>query len=179
MTEAVTDPGLLGSLGINGKLFLAQLVNFAIVLFVVWRWAYKPLLKIMDDREKKIKQGLRDAEQSKRALSEADEKKEALLQSARIEAHDLMEETKKNAEHERTNIKIAAQKDLERQLEEARARLRQDKEVMLSSLKKEVAELVVLATEKVTKQAHDPKVQRAIISDAIDGLDETPATSKK
>lgn len=170
MTEA-TNPSALGALGINGKLFLAQLVNFAIVLVVAWKWAYGPLVKAMDAREKKIKQGLKDADTGRRALSEAEEKKERLLQTARIEAHDLVESAKQEAEQERQRIRAAAQEDLDRQLDEARARLRQDKAAMFASLRQEVGDIVMLATEKVTKRAQDADAQRVWIADAIEQLE--------
>ena len=59
---------LLSNLGINGKLLLAQIVNFFILLYILKRFAYKPILKVLDDRKEKIEKGLRDAENAKDKL---------------------------------------------------------------------------------------------------------------
>jgi hypothetical protein len=69
-THATTlEVGLIGTLGLNRDLFFAQLFNFAVVFFVMWRWVYKPLVKAMDERSATIAKGLSDAEAATKALS--------------------------------------------------------------------------------------------------------------
>lgn len=149
MTE-VAQTGLLASLGLNGKIFIAQLVNFAIIVFVVWRWVYRPLLKVMDSRAQKIAQGLSQSEEAKKALVQAEEQKEKMLHTAEVEAQKTLQQVREDAKQERDRLHKETQAELDRQLSEAKAKLAQEKETMLMEVKKEVGELIVLTTEKVT-----------------------------
>ena len=165
--------GILGSLGINGLFFLAQLINFGLVVFVVWRWIYRPLLKIMDERAKKIAGGLNDAELAKRHLAESEVERKKILDATRKESDGLIDEARQSAEQEKTRIMKEAQMSLDQQLDDARVRLRQEKEAIVGAVKYEMAELVTLAAEKVAGEGLDPAAHRTLIKKAIEGLDET------
>jgi F-type H+-transporting ATPase subunit b len=167
MTEPVSSAGVLGTLGINGKLFIAQLVNVSVILFVVWRWVYRPLLRLMDAREKKIAEGLANADKAKLSLSDAERTREELLRTARLDAHALMETARQEAEEERKRLMAQTQADLERQLEEARDRLKREKDATLDQARKEVAQLVLNVTEKVVPGVVAGDRERALIQQAI------------
>lgn len=170
MTEALTQPGVLASLGVNGKLFAAQLVNFAVIIFVVWKWVYKPLLHTMDAREKKIVDGLAHSEQAKKILAESEATQAAMLKDARQESQRMVEAAQQEAETERKRLMAETSTELERQLADARERLKSEKLAMLQVVKNEVAELVVAATEKVARSM-DAKAQHALVSEAIGELE--------
>ncbi len=171
MTEVVTQPDVLGSLGINGKLFLAQLINVGIVLFVVWRWVYRPLLKVMDTRAKKITDGLDHAAQAKQWLAEAETKKTDMIREAMHEAQALINEAQATAETKRQEVLQETQADLERQLQEARARLKQDKEALLQAAKGELVTLIAAATERVAGEIMEEKGQKSSIERALRALE--------
>lgn len=172
MTE-VTQPGLIETLGLNAGLFLAQLVNFALVLLIVSKWIFKPLLGVMDARNQKINQGLDDAEAAKQQLAKAGEKAKAVMSEAKKERQTLLETTKKEAEEERKRIEAETAQSLEKQLEEARGRLKSDKEAMMRTMKKELSSMVVTATEKVgLAAATDAEVQQRLIEQSIGELEE-------
>lgn len=147
MSEPATG-GVLATLGLNPKLLAAQLINFGVVLFVLWRWVYKPLLALLDRRTQTVAKGLEQAERAKTQLAEADAQKSHMVRAAHTEAQDILRQARERAEHERQAIVQQTKTDLERQLQEARERLKQEKEVMLATVKNEVAQLVVQATEK-------------------------------
>ncbi|HEU0050434.1 MAG TPA: F0F1 ATP synthase subunit B [Patescibacteria group bacterium] len=171
MNETV-QTGILASLGINWELFIAQLINFALVVVVVWRFIYRPLLKTMDDRAKKISDGLSDADLAKKQLLEAEEEKKSILQYARKESQSLVAEARDQAEIEKQKVLDASKKDLEKQLEDARARLKRDKESIIKAIKNEMADLVTLATEKVAGASVNAAAQHGLIEKAIDELKE-------
>ena len=79
-TEAATGP--IGALGINLKLFIAQLINFAVILLVLWRFAYKPLLAIMKERQKKIEDSLDNAKKIETRLGQAEQEYAAKITEA-------------------------------------------------------------------------------------------------
>ena len=98
MIEPQASSSVIETLGINGKLLLAQLINFGIVVFVMWRWVYKPLMKMMDERAKEIAGGLKNAKEAELQLSSASSEKEALLNAARAEAHAILEDGRAKSE---------------------------------------------------------------------------------
>jgi F-type H+-transporting ATPase subunit b len=172
MTEAVTNPGVLAALGINGKLFLAQLINFGILLFVVVKWVYRPLLKTVDERSKKIADGLTHADEAKKQLAKAEEHASLLVQKAEGDARTILDDARKGAETERQSAVAQTKQDLERQLADARERLKSEKEAALHAVKNEVAALVMAATEKVLQKSMDEKTQKQLVESAIKEVDQ-------
>jgi F-type H+-transporting ATPase subunit b len=80
----------LANLGIDWKLLVAQVVNFAVVLLVLKRFAYQPMLKLLDERTAKIEKGLADAENAGKKLSEIEIQEKAILMEARTEAKRIL-----------------------------------------------------------------------------------------
>lgn len=80
--------------GLETKLFIAQIVNFAILLYILKKFLYKPIAQTLKDRQDKIKQGLADAESAKQALKTADIQKIEILKNARKDADKMIEITK-------------------------------------------------------------------------------------
>lgn len=172
MTEVTSQPGVLELFGLNGKLFLAQLINFAVVIFVVAKWVYKPLLKAIDAREGAIQKGLHDAEEAKRERQAAVADARHAHDQAQLEARALIEAARGEAAAERAKLMAETQVELERQLSEARARLKEEKLVMTAAFKKEMVELVLAATTKVVAKTLDEKGHRALIEQAIKELEQ-------
>lgn len=172
MTEVVTQTGLLESLGLNGKLFLAQLINFSIVLLVVWRWVYRPLLKAMDARSEKIDEGLKNADEAKRLIADAGEERAKVLREAKAEARHLLEAVQEEANAERAKRSKELQAELDKQLEEARHRLAQDKEGIMAAIRSEAATLVARATERVTGEVLKGEDHRALIEQSLRDADQ-------
>src|SRR5262245_13672557 len=77
--------GPLGALGVEWNLFVAQLVNFAIVFFVMWKYVYTPLMKTLDERTARIEKGLKDAEAAAGARKDADAERDRAILAARQE----------------------------------------------------------------------------------------------
>ena len=97
----------LAQLGIDWKLLLAQVVNFGILLFILKRYAYQPMLQLMDERAARIEKGLKDAEAAEQKLRSVEEEEKAILAGARQQAKELLVETDKAAK-ERDALKLSA-----------------------------------------------------------------------
>jgi F-type H+-transporting ATPase subunit b len=165
--ETQAEPtGVLGALGIDGQLFIAQLLNFAIVLFVMWRWVYRPLLKKMDERSKKISDGLTFSEESKRALADATMERDRIVNEAKAQAHLLVEDATKKAEGMRAEKMAQAKTEIEKVISEAKAQIKSERDSSFAALKGDIAELVSLTTAKVASKIDD-KTHRGLISDAL------------
>ncbi len=159
----------LANLGIDGKLFLAQAVNFLILLFILRRYAYKPMLEFLEKRTERIDKGLRDAEAAQVKLSEMEEKEKEVLKAARNEAKTMVaaaEESAKKRDAERLAETEARVKKL---LFDAEAKIAEDRTKMLDQAKSELAETVVLAVEKVLREKVDMAKEREMIEKTLKG----------
>lgn len=160
--------GGIASLGLNGKLLLAQVVNFTIVIFVVAKWVYRPLVRILDERAAKIGQGLKDAETARKSVEKAEVARLASLKEARAEAEGLVKELRFSAQKEAHEIIAAAHKEAEHLHQKALQDAELERKRIMSVARRELSGWVALATSKVTADAIDQDTHRAIIKDAID-----------
>ncbi len=172
MIESTTQPGVLELFGLNGKLFLAQLVNFSIVIFVVAKWVYNPLLKAMDARQAAMEKGAEDAKAAAREREAAVADARTLHSRAQAEAQSLIERVRSEAATERTRLLAETQAELERQMVEAGARLKEERLVMTAAFKREMVELVLAATTKVVAKTLDEAGHRALITQALSELEQ-------
>jgi F-type H+-transporting ATPase subunit b len=160
---------LLFQLGINWKLFLSQAVNFFILLAVLTFFVYKPLIKIIKERNQKIKEGLDKAEEADTMLKEVDiigkgKIKEAEQESIEIikateqKAKDLEHELQKKNEEKQLLMQKESQEQLKKQLEE-------NKKVVLD----QAAELIKKTIIKTVELKPDA-IDEALIKKAVDAV---------
>jgi F-type H+-transporting ATPase subunit b len=140
---------ILHSFGISWPLFLAQVVNFSVVAFILWKLAFKPVLATLDERQQKIAAGLKYADEMKAKLDATQVETVAILKKASVEASRIIDEARKSA------------KDyLDRQTQEATAKandvlvkgqqaIELEHKKMLADARSEIARLVVVTTERV------------------------------
>jgi F-type H+-transporting ATPase subunit b len=158
---------LIKTFHIEINLLLAQFVNFAIVLFVLWKFAYKPILKTLNDRTKKIEKGVKDAENASKKLGEITEKEKEVLHKARKEAQEIIKKSEGEAKKSAENIIITAKEQNEKMIADAKKMIEQEKGKMLSEVKSEIAGLVVAATEKVIHEKLNSQKDKELIEKAI------------
>ncbi len=169
MTEPVSQ-GVLGTLGLNGKLFAAQLFNFGIVLFVMWRFVYRPLLALMDKRTKEIQDGLKHAQDAKVRLADAQMEKERILKDARTEAQALIKETQDKAETVRQEKMAQAKAEIEKIVIETKQQIKQERDAAFAALKGEIGSLVTVAVGKVA-HGMDAVAHKALIKEAVEDVE--------
>ncbi|HCC22553.1 ATP synthase F0 subunit B [Candidatus Uhrbacteria bacterium RIFOXYC2_FULL_47_19] len=170
--QVVEGVGVAATLGLNWKLFLAQLVNFGLVLIVVWRFVYRPLMKVMDERSGKIERGLKDAEESKALRELAETEKQKLIVEARRQAKEIMETTEADAKRRQEETAVKTRTEVERIVTDGKRRLRDEQETMLKEAKSEIASLVIAATEKILREKIDPKKDLELVESAIKSAEE-------
>lgn len=174
-SEAVKTAGIAGilsSLGLDLKLFIAQLINFSIVVLILWRWVYRPLVKTMDARAKKISDGLEFSKQAAELLEGADAKNVQIIKAAKSESHALLQEAAGQAEKQRQQVLAQSKAEAEKILVEGQERLNSEKAAALQAVKQEVANLVALSTEKVAAGL-DEATQRRLIQQALKEIEST------
>ena len=95
--EAAAESSLAGQFGIEWKLIVAQAVNFIVVAFLLWRFAFKPVMATLDERQRKIAEGLQFAEESKTQLAETEKRQAEVLREANVKAQEILHEARENA----------------------------------------------------------------------------------
>jgi len=156
----------LQTLGIQWPKLIAQVINFAIVMFVLWKWAYKPVLKMLELRRDKVAESITNADKIKAELAATEAKRLEVLNQANDQANKLIEEARAAAarvQAQETQRAVAAAEQIVAKAREATA---QDHARMLIELKREVGRLVVQTTAAVTGKVLTPDDQRRLIEDA-------------
>lgn len=132
---------------------IAQIVNFGLVFAALWLIAAKPLKKLIHDRSCEITTGLENAKSSAELLEKTKAEYDAALQKARIEASQIFERGKKDAEEEKAAMIEKARADVAAMVESGRKNLEAEKQKMVNEAKADIVSLVVRATEKVAGAA--------------------------
>lgn len=161
---------MLAKLGIDWKLLIAQLVNFAILLAILYKFVYKPLLAFLEKREAMIAKSVEDAQAIERRLKETEKASAEALVQARIEASKVLEEAEKVAEERRRQAIEKTKGDVAQIVEQTRAMLKGEKETMIQEAKAEIAHIVVLATERVLPDVAHEKVSDALAQKTLEKI---------
>ena len=161
---------VLGTLGINWKLFLAQLVNFGIVLFIFWKWVVKPLGTTLTKRQERIESGLHNADVMEEEKKKFDEWKQSEMKKVRAEADRVLKTTTDTANQVRQETLSQAQAQAKKLLEQAHAAMQTEKSEMLKEARQEVATLVIAASEKILHSKLDGKQDAALVDAAVRSL---------
>jgi F-type H+-transporting ATPase subunit b len=158
---------LLENLGINGKILLAQIINFFILFWVLKKFAYKPVLSLLEERTKKIEKGLADAEKAHRKLEETEQKEKKVLTDAKKQAQEIIKKAEDQAEKNKEEIVAESKAKVEKLVVIAKKNIEEEKNKMIGEVKDEVAELVILATEKVTNKKINSESDKELIEEVI------------
>ena len=158
---------LLTKLGIDWKLLIAQIINFLVLLFVLYKFAYGPIVAMLEKRQKKIEQGLADAEAARRNLEKSEEKQKEILKKARADFKVIVEKAHLQAEKSKSEIAAEAKAQAEKILADAKTQIGREKEKTIAEIKSEIGGLVVAAAEKVIGEKMDEGKDKKLIEKVI------------
>jgi F-type H+-transporting ATPase subunit b len=158
---------LIKTFHIEAGLLIAQFVNFLIVLGVLYMFAYKPILKALNERTKKIEKGLHDAESAKKKLEEMTEKEKEVLVNAKKEAQEIMQRAEEEAKKNLEIMTNETKEKIEKMKRDAQSLIMQERTKMVSEAKAEIADLIVTATEKIIAEKLDTQKDKGLIEQAI------------
>ena len=152
--------------GVDWPHFIAQVVSFCIVAFLLHRFAYKPVVDLLEERRRRIAEGLANADKIKVELARAETQRQEVLTQANAQANKLIEEARAAAarvQEQETQKAIAAAEQI---ISKAREAASQDHARMLAELKREVGRLVVQTTATVTGKILTPDDQKRLAEEA-------------
>lgn len=157
---------LLTKLGIDWKLLVAQIVNFAILLVVLRAFVYKPVLEMLERRSKTIEKGLKDAKESEEKLSNAEKFQDEKIRAAEREVGKILESARQDSEKMSKQIVADAHAQAEEILKRTRLELEEEKVAMMEALRRHVTDLIIAATSKILKREFSDSDQKRL-SDAL------------
>lgn len=143
---------LFGAFGLELPLLIAQAVNFAVLMAVLWYLLYKPVMKTLEARKEKIAAGVRAAEVAEHKAAVADEEAAKVIHSAESEAEGIVATARESATAERTRIVKDAEARAASVEKDAEARAKEEHARVMRESEKEIARLAMLAAEKVLRK---------------------------
>jgi len=171
------DPGLAASLrekalafGLNGPDFAAQTFNFLIVAFLLWKFAYTPVLKALRARQAQIADSLANADKIKEELARTQSERDRVLQEAAQQVQKMLEETRQACARLREQETRKAAEHADEIVAKARAGAQQEYTLMLTALRQEVGKLVVQATIQVTGKLLTAEDQQRLTEETLKRL---------
>lgn len=170
VAHATEATGGLGTLGINLKIFIAQLLNFSVVLLVLWKWAYKPIVNMLDARSEKIEKSLKDAEEVEKRVESLEEERKSVIAQAKAEANLILEKAREDADSRKTELLTKAKDEVSQVVRQGKGQLQAEKEQMLREVKKEIVELSVAAASKILAETVDEKKAQDLAGKVVEEL---------
>lgn len=143
---------IITAFGIDWKLLVIQIFNFAILVAVLSYFLYRPVLKILSDRQKKIEQGVADAEQAAESRAQAETEKGKVLEAAHGEAKEVVARAEVHAKEKADTVIADASMRSERILESAAQRAEEVHAQAIEESEADIAKMAVLAAEKVMRE---------------------------
>lgn len=144
-----------------------QVANFLILLYLLNRFLFKPVLGRLDERSSKISKGLEDAEAAARDREQAKAEREAAVEEARKEAQAMIARANKIADDTRNEILGKAREEAEKVAARARDEIRAEKERAMAELRGTVADLALAAAGKLIRTEMDGSTQRRLVEEFL------------
>jgi F-type H+-transporting ATPase subunit b len=161
--EAAPATSPLTPLGINMGFLVAQLINFGIVFFLMWRFGWPAIARLLDERAAKIQKGLEDANIAANARKNAEAEAETIRSNARSEIAKAIEEGRGRGEDVRKQIIAEANAEAERLRADARASAETERNAQLAGLRGQIAAISMAATNKLIGESLDSKKASSLI----------------
>ncbi|HET9659299.1 MAG TPA: F0F1 ATP synthase subunit B [Thermomicrobiales bacterium] len=155
------------SLGIDLWKLVAQIAAFLVFLVIFWKFASKPLLKMLDERQARVQEGLEAAQKMQDQLQATAAKNDEVLAEARHQAQDILVQAREQGDAAIARAQEQAGKQADEYMARAQAALRAETEQARQQLRNEVADLAVLAAGNIVRKELDPKAQAKLIEDTL------------
>lgn len=161
---------ILSNFGVTWPHFIAQTLLFLIALYVLSRYAYAPILNILEERRKRIEEGQLNAEKIKKQLAEAELRYQEVLRKANNDAKILVEESRKNNEAFSQREMDRAVKESAAIVDRARAEIASERVRMVDEVKREMVSLVIKTTASVAGKVLTQDDQKRLTEEAQKSL---------
>lgn len=158
----------LAGLGLSVPTLLAQLVNFAILFGLLYLVAYKPILRMLDERSGKIKESMEQTELIKEQAERAEEESKKRIEEASKDGQEIIARAARMGEDTRREAEQKARQEAETLLTRARTEIHRERDEAIDELREEFADLTILVAEKIIDRSLDEKAHRQIIDKVLE-----------
>ena len=159
-------------LGISWQGLVAQLINFGILLVLLYFIAYKPIRRMLDERSEKVKTSMEQAEQMKEVMARTEEQVKEELDAARTERQNIVAQADQVGQQLKEEAREQAKQDAEVIVAKARAEIERERDEAIAELKREFADLAIMAAEKVINETLDKEKHRKLIDEVLEQASE-------
>ena len=160
--------GGLADLGINLPTLVAQIVNVAILLGLLYLVAYKPIMRMLDERSRRIKESMEQVDAIKEQAARTEEEMKKQLGAASKEGQKKIAQAVKIGEEVKQKAQQEARQEAETLITRARAEIQRERDEAIDELREEVADLTILAAGKVIERSLDKKAHRELIEKVME-----------
>lgn len=157
----------MGKLGIDTGLLIAQLVNFIILIALLYFLLYKPILGMLDKRSQKIKESMDETERLKERQTQVEDQVRQQLDKARQETQDTIAKASQIGEKLKEEARAEARQEAERIIARARQEIQAERNEAMEELRREFVDVAILAAEKVVRKELDKKTHTKLIEDVL------------
>lgn len=166
---------ILGQFGFEPILFIGQIINFILLFFILKKFLYKPIITMLDDRRRKIEQGLKDAAEADKRLQETLEKESKILKQAQEEARRMLDEAKSTQEKMLRDAEESTQQKVDKMLLDAREQITYETAQAEKRLQANVSKVAVQFLQGAISDLFGAKEQEMIMKNAVKRLKEKRA----
>ena len=159
--------GGLADLGINLPVLVAQIINVAILLGLLYLVAYKPIMRVLDERSRRIKESMEQADAIKEQATRTEEEVKNQLEVASREGQERIAQAVQVGEEVKQKAKQEARQEAETLIARARTEIQRERDEAIDELRKEFADLTIMAAGKVIDRALDKKAHRQLIDKVL------------
>ncbi len=166
---------LLGitELGVNLPSLIAYVLNFVILLGILVFFAYKPLLRVLDQRSERIRESLEAAERAQSAAASSEAAVEEQLNEARREGQQLLERAREASERFRSEEMERAQREAEAFVERARSDIQRERDAAIEEVRANFGDLAITAAERVIRRSLDRQAHQELIAQVLEEAERT------
>ncbi|MBI4297436.1 MAG: F0F1 ATP synthase subunit B [Chloroflexi bacterium] len=155
-------------LGIHLPSLVVYLMNFLLLLGLLYLFAYKPILKMLDQRSARIREGLDRAEAMKQGAESSEQRIREQLEQARREGQGIVQQAAQVGERLKEESRQEARQEAERIMVRARAEIQVERDQALEELRREFADVAIMAAEKVIRTRLDKETHRRLIEETLE-----------
>ncbi len=159
--------GLLGALGVNLFSFLWQLFAFLVLLFVLRKYAYRPVMNMLDERANRIRNSMETAERVQREMAEMEQRSRQMLEQSRRESQAVITQAQQTAERIQAQAQESARNQANEIVSRAQVEINRERVEAMAQLRREVADLAITAASRVVRRELDPQTHIRLINETL------------
>jgi len=161
---------ILGKIGFDWQVALANFINFVIIFFILKKFAFGPIKKVIDERQKKIDEGLDNATQAETNLMLAEEIKNQKIEEAKIKSNQLIGQAQTKSNELLADVKKEAQKIKDKIVADGELAAKEAKNRIQREVEREMSAMIITGVEKVLKENINPEMQKDYITKSLNNF---------